>query len=255
MADAKAVPTPLLTVAGLRKHFGALAAVDGLDLAVTPGTIHALIGPNGAGKTTALAQIAGELRPDGGLIRFGGRDITHLPVGKRARLGIQRSYQITSIFPTFTALQNVAMAVQARQGRHFGLLRAAGRDRSLTEPALTVLAEVGLADHAVRPARDLAHGVQRQLELAMALAAGPSLLLLDEPMAGMSAAETRSMAAIIEGLRGRITVLLVEHDMDVVFALSNQVSVMVKGRLLASGPPTAIRADAAVRRAYLGEDG
>lgn len=249
-----APPRPHLAVQGLCKRFGALAAVDGLELSIARGTLHALIGPNGAGKSTALALIAGEQSADGGSIRFEGRDLTHLPVGKRARLGLQRSYQITSIFPDFTVLQNVAIAVQARQGRHFTLVRKAGGDRSLTDPALAVLTELGLAEQAGRPARDLAHGAQRQLELAMALAAGPSLLLLDEPMAGMSALETRSMAAILDGLRGRVTVLLVEHDMDVVFALSDQVSVMVKGRLLASGPPVAIRADPAVRAAYLGGD-
>ncbi len=243
----------MLEAEGLVKTFGALAASDNLSLAVAEGTIHALIGPNGAGKTTAVSQLSGELVPDAGRIRFRGRDITDLPVWRRARLGLQRSYQITSLFPAFNAEDNVAMALQAGAGHSFRFWAPARRDPALREPARAMLAEVGLADRAGVPVSHLAHGEQRQLELAMVLAANPSLLLLDEPMAGMGREETRRMVDLLSPLRERVTILLVEHDMDVVFALADVITVLVKGRAIATGTPDEIRADRGVRRAYLGD--
>lgn len=246
---------PLLEVDGVSKFFGAVAASDGLTFAVEAGTCHALIGPNGAGKSTAIAEIAGEVRPDGGRIRFAGRDITAWPVHRRACAGLKRSYQITSVLPEFTALENVAVAVLARDRRGFRFWQSAARDPALTRPAAAALARVGLAERGAVRAGDLAHGEQRQLEVAMVLATQPRLLLLDEPMAGMGQAETWQMLKTLAPLKGKLTLLLVEHDMDVVFALADVVSVLVKGRVIASGPPASIRADEAVRRAYLGDGG
>ncbi len=246
---------PILEVRGLTKRFGALAASDGLDLTVRRGTVHGLIGPNGAGKTTAINQLSGELSPDSGHVLFEGRDVTRLPVHRRARLGLQRSYQITSLFPDFTALDNVAMAVQIRGRSCFGMGRPARRDPTLRDPARALLDRVGLDDRRDVVAGGLAHGEKRQLEIAMALAAGPRMLLLDEPMAGVGRRETRRLMDLLAPLRGEITLLLVEHDMDVVFALADEITVMVKGRAIASGPPESIRADREVRRAYLGDYG
>ena len=245
---------PILEVEALTKRFGALVANDSLSLAVEDGAVHALIGPNGAGKTTAIAQISGELRPDGGRIRFRGRDVTRLPIHRRARLGLARSYQITSLFPDFTALENVALAVQARAGHGFRFWKPARGDAALVVPARDLLARVGLRGRADVPAAELAHGEQRQLEIAMALATTPSLLLLDEPIAGMGRDETGRMVDLLRALRDSVTILLVEHDMDVVFALADRITVLVKGRAIASGPTAAIRADRRVRDAYLGEE-
>jgi len=245
---------PILEVEALTKRFGALVANDSLSLAVEDGAVHALIGPNGAGKTTAIAQISGELRPDGGRIRFRGRDVTRLPIHRRARLGLARSYQITSLFPDFTALENVALAVQARAGHGFRFWKPARGDAALVVPARDLLARVGLRGRADVPAAELAHGEQRQLEIAMALATTPSLLLLDEPIAGMGRDETGRMVDLLRALRDSVTILLVEHDMDVVFALADRITVLVKGRAIPSGPPAAIRADRRVRDAYLGEE-
>ena len=244
---------PILQVSGLTKAFGALRASDDLSLAVDRGTIHALIGPNGAGKTTAINQLSGETRSDSGRIRFRGEDVTRLPVHRRARLGLQRSYQITSLFPAFSAEDNVAMAIQARSGHSFGFWKPARRDPALREPARKVLARVGLGAKADIPVSGLAHGEQRQLEIAMALATEPSMLLLDEPMAGMGQSETRAMMDILRPLKGDITILLVEHDMDVVFALADVITVLVKGHAIATGTPADIRADEGVRQAYLGD--
>jgi branched-chain amino acid transport system ATP-binding protein len=221
---------------------------------VQPGEIHAVIGPNGAGKTTLVAQLAGELHPDAGRIRFAGADVTRLSVHARSALGLARSFQVTSIFRDFPVLDNVALAVQAHAGHSFRFWRNAGAEPLLREPARAALAEVGLAGRADVLAADLAHGEQRQLEIAMALATRPRLLLLDEPMAGMGAEESQRMIAFLRGLKGRHTILLVEHDMDAVFALADRISVMVYGRLIATGSPADVRANPEVRQAYLGED-
>ena len=244
----------LLEVRGLTKAFGGLRATDGVDLDVLEGETHAIIGPNGAGKTTLIAQLAGDLRPDAGRIRFAGLDITTLSTPARSRRGVARSFQITSVFRDFTALDNVALAVQAHAGHSFRFWRPARAEPALREPARAVLESVGLGARADVPAADLAHGEQRQLEIAMALATRPRLLLLDEPVAGMGLEESQRMIAFLRTLRGRLTVVLVEHDMDAVFALADRISVMVYGRLIATGPPEAIRANPEVRQAYLGED-
>ncbi|MCU0838537.1 MAG: ABC transporter ATP-binding protein [Rhodospirillales bacterium] len=243
----------ILEVQGLSKFFGAVAASDSLTFQVERGCCHALIGPNGAGKSTAIAQITGEVRPDGGSIRFNGREISRWPVHRRARAGLNRSYQITSIFPAFSALDTVALAVLARQPHAFRFWRDARRDERLRRSARSFLDRVGLGDRADVRAGDLAHGEQRQLEVAMVLATNPQLVLLDEPMAGMGRAETQQMLDILRPLKGSLSLLLVEHDMDVVFALADVVTVLVKGRVIASGTPSSIRADADVRRAYLGD--
>ena len=245
---------PLLTARGLTKTYGALKATDSLSLDVVHGEIHAVIGPNGAGKTTAIKQLSGEVASDEGAIRLGGRDITRRPVHERARLGLARSFQITSVFGGFTAEDNVAMAVQAHDGHSFRFWRPARSDRSLRGPARRTLEQVGLGGRGGVIARNLAHGEQRQLEIAMALATNPALLLLDEPMAGMGPDEANRMVALLGGLKGQVAILLVEHDMDAVFALADRVTVLVSGREVATGPPDAIRADPVVREAYLGED-
>ncbi|MBX3517598.1 MAG: ABC transporter ATP-binding protein [Rhodospirillales bacterium] len=243
---------PILEVSGLTKFFGAVAASDALTFAVERGSIHGLIGPNGAGKSTTIAQLSGEVRPDAGRIRFAGADITDWPVHRRAHAGLQRSYQITSLFPDFTAAENVALAVQARQGHSFRFLKPARRIPSLREPALAVLGRLGLAAKADLPASRLGHGEQRQLELAMVLATRPTMLLLDEPTAGMSLTESRRMMGILRPLKGKVTILLVEHDMDVVFALADAITVLVKGQAIITARPDAVRANDDVRRAYLG---
>ena len=245
----------LLETAGLTKRFGGLVATGEVSLSVAPGEIHAVIGPNGAGKTTLIGQLSGELKPDSGAIRFAGADISRLGPARRAALGIARSFQITSIFREFTTLDNVALAIQARAGHSFRFWRAARRDASLRDPAFAALGIVGLAGRADLPAGSLAHGEKRALELAMALATRPRLLLLDEPMAGMGPEESASMVRLLAGLKGRFSIVLVEHDMDAVFALADRITVMVYGRVIASAAPAAIRADPEVRRAYLGEEG
>ena len=245
---------PLLTAHGLTKAYGALKATDSLSLDVVHGEIHAVIGPNGAGKTTAIKQLSGEVEPDEGAIHLAGRDITRRPVHERARLGLARSFQITSVFGGFTAEDNVAMAVQAHDGHSFRFWRPARSDPSLRGPARRTLEQVGLGGRGDVIARNLAHGEQRQLEIAMALATSPALLLLDEPMAGMGPDEARRMVDLLSGLKGQVAILLVEHDMDAVFALADRVTVLVTGREVATGPPDAIRADPVVREAYLGED-
>jgi branched-chain amino acid transport system ATP-binding protein len=247
------VSTPVLQVEGLVKRFGGLLATDHLSLALAPGEIHAIIGPNGAGKTTLIHQLSGDLRPDEGRILFNGRDVTALPPYQRALAGFGRSYQITSVFADFTALQNVALSVQAHAGHSFHFLRRADRDAALTGPARAALAQVGLAERADTPVAEMAHGERRQLEIAMTLAGQPSLLLLDEPMAGMSHAESENVVALLRTLKGRYTILLVEHDMDAVFALADRITVLVYGRAIASGTPDEIRQSAEVRMAYLGD--
>ncbi|MFM8679430.1 MAG: ABC transporter ATP-binding protein [Alphaproteobacteria bacterium] len=244
----------LLEARGLVKRFGGLVATDDLDLSVRRGEIHAVIGPTGAGKTTLIGQLTGELRPDSGSIHFDGADVTALPAPARARLGIARSFQITQIFRRFTVLENVMLAVQAREPHAFRFWTDARRDESLAGPARRVLEETGLAASAGRLAGALAHGEQRQLEIAMALATSPRMLLLDEPMAGMGREESERMTALLRRLKARETILLVEHDMDVVFALADRVTVLVYGRAIACGTPDEIRANPEVRTAYLGED-
>lgn len=246
---------PLLDARRITKTFGALKATDELSLEVQPGEIHAVIGPNGAGKTTAIGQFSGELKSDTGSIYFAGRDITRLSVPKRAHLGLARSYQITSIFLNFTAEDNVAMAIQAHDGHSFKFWKTARTDRRLREPARETLQEIGLAHRADTVAANLSHGEQRQLELAMALATHPSLLLLDEPMAGMGPASTSRMVDLLQSLKGKITILMVEHDMRAVFALADRITVLVYGKAVATGSPEEIRTDPAVQLAYLGEEG
>jgi branched-chain amino acid transport system ATP-binding protein len=245
---------PLLATSGLTKRFGGLVAVSEVALAVEPGEILAVIGPNGAGKTTLVTALAGELRPDAGTIRFAGADISRLGPARRAALGIARSFQITSVFREFTALDNVALAVQAQAGHSFRFWRSAAGDARLREPARATLDEVGLGARADVPAAALSHGERRALELAMGLASGPRLLLLDEPTAGMGPADSAAMVELLARLKGRLAIVLVEHDMDAVFALADRIAVMVHGRIIASGAPAAIRADPEVRRAYLGEE-
>jgi branched-chain amino acid transport system ATP-binding protein len=243
----------LLEVRDLRKNFGALRASDGISFDVSLGETHAIIGPNGAGKTTFISQLAGNLRPDSGRILFAGEDITALPAPKRARKGLARSFQITSVYPEFSALQNVALAVQGHAGRT-GLWRDARTDPSLNGPAKEVLKQVGLLERSHVLAANLAHGEQRQLEVAIALATRPRLLLLDEPMAGMGTEESQRMIALLASLKGAQTIILVEHDMDAVFQLADRISVLVYGKVIATGRPEEIRANADVRAAYLGED-
>ena len=245
---------PLLAVDGLVKRFGGLVATDNLSFAVESGELHAIIGPNGAGKTTLIAEIAGELTVDAGTIRFAGRDITSMPGPARTALGLARSFQVTSLFRDMSALDNVALAVQARSGHSFRFWRLARAEAALREPARAVLDRVGLGARADVAAGTLAHGEQRQLEIAMALATEPRLLLLDEPMAGMGMEESQRMVALLRTLKGKLTVLLIEHDMDAVFQLADRITVLVYGRAIASGAPDAIRANAEVRQAYLGED-
>lgn len=245
---------PLLNVTGLVKTFGGLTATDDVSLDVAPDEVHAVIGPNGAGKTTFIAQISGALRPDAGSILFAGADITRLATPKRAQLGLARSFQITSIFRDFTAEDNVAMAVQAHDGHSFRFWRKARLDPSLRDPAKAALDRVGLGARGDVIAGALAHGEQRQLELAMALATDPAMLLLDEPMAGMGTEESARMVDLLRDLKGSIAILLVEHDMDAVFALADRITVLVRGCAIATGTPAAIRDDEQVRQAYLGED-
>jgi branched-chain amino acid transport system ATP-binding protein len=246
---------PLLETSGLTRRFGGLVAMSEVALGVAPGEIHAVIGPNGAGKTTLVATLAGELHPDAGTIRFAGHDISRLGTTRRAALGIARSFQITSIFREFSVVENVALAVQAHEGHSFRLWRPARADPRLREPARAVLAELGLAERADMTAARLSHGEKRVLEIAMVLATRPRLLLLDEPMAGMGPAESDAMVRLLARLRGRLAIVLVEHDMDAVFRLADRITVMVYGRVVATGAPAAIRADPEVRRAYLGDEG
>ena len=246
---------PLLEVIGLNKSFGGVRATDNLNLVVGKGEIHAVIGPNGAGKTTLIAQLAGALDCDSGTIRFDGRDITAMPPYARSALGLARSFQITNIFHEFTALDNVALAVQARDGHSFRFWTAARSEAALRTPALAALEGVGLGQRADTIAGEMSHGEHRQLEIAMALSAQPKMLLLDEPMAGMGPDESRRMVEILRGLKGTQTILLIEHDMDAVFALADLITVLVYGTAIATGTPEEIRINAEVRAAYLGHEG
>ena len=249
------MPETLLATHGLAKAFGALRVTDDVSLAVTANELHAIIGPNGAGKTTLLAQLFGELFPDRGTIEFAGRDITRRPAHARVGLGIARTFQITTLCDDFTAEDNVALAVQARVRPRFGFWRSTRRDASLREPARALLERVGLSARADDPSRILSHGEHRQLEIAVALALAPRLLLLDEPLAGVGLEESRGLVAILESLKGSMTIVLVEHDVTAVEALADRVTVLDEGRVIATGTFEAIRHDPAVRRAYLGDGG
>ncbi len=245
---------PLLQAQALVKRFGGLIATDNVTIDMAPSEIHALIGPNGAGKTTLVSQLTGNLRPDSGTIRFAGRDVTRLSMHARVRLGLARSFQITSVLREFTALDNVALAVQAHDGHSFRFLADMRRDRRLRDLARRILEAVGLDRRADMLASALSHGEQRQLEIAMALAGEPKLLLLDEPMAGMGIEESQRMMTLLRGLKRRCGMLLIEHDMDAVFALADRITVLVYGRAIASGRPDEIRNNLEVRQAYLGEE-
>ena len=244
----------ILHVDGLVKRFGGLAATDGATLEVRAGEVHALIGPNGAGKTTLIHQIAGSLAPDAGRIVFDGDDVTALPMPNRVRAGLARSYQITNVFGRLPVLDNLALAVQARSGSSLRFWRPARAERARYDEAAAVAARVGLADKLGRLANELSHGEQRQLEVGLALATNPKLLLLDEPMAGMGPDETARMLEFLQSLAGQVTILLVEHDMDAVFRLAHRISTLVSGRVIACGSPEEIRAHPEVRRAYLGDE-
>ena len=243
-----------LRIDRLQKRFGGLIATNDVSLAVPSGELHAIIGPNGAGKTTLIAQLSGTLMPDSGNIFFEGRDIAAMPAYTRSALGLARSFQITSIFPNFTAEDNVALAVQAHSGHSYRFWRPANKERVLRDPARAALERVGLADRADVVAADLSHGEHRQLEIAMALATKPRLLLLDEPMAGMGPEESQRMIEVLRSLKGQHTILLIEHDMDAVFALADRITVLVYGAVIASDLPDRIRANPEVRKAYLGDE-
>jgi branched-chain amino acid transport system ATP-binding protein len=244
---------PLVRTEALTKSFGALTAVNAVTLEVEAGSLHSVIGPNGAGKTTFFNLLTGQHAPTSGRIIFDGRDVAGTPPHRIAHLGIARSFQRTSIFPTLSILDNVWLAAFARQESWRGLAwRRADRYPELTRRALGVLGEVGLGDKAGLPAREISHGEQRQLELAIALAASPRLLLLDEPAAGLSPDETRKMVALVRTLKGRYTILLIEHKIDVVMSMSDRISVMHFGSVIAQGSPAEIRRNPEVRRAYLG---
>ena len=243
-----------LAVKGLVKRFGGLVATDHFELDVRPGEIHALIGPNGAGKTTLINQLSGELQPDEGSICLDGVEMVNQPVQWRALNGVARSYQITSVFSEFTVLQNVMLGVQGPSGGSFSFWHPVSRDRSLVEPALALLQQVGLADVAHRRVSSLAHGARRQLELAITMALQPKVMLLDEPMAGMSHQESQEMVTLLRSLKGRYSIVLVEHDMDAVFSLADRITVMVYGKPIVCGTADEIRNHPEVRAAYLGDE-
>jgi branched-chain amino acid transport system ATP-binding protein len=243
-----------LEIRNLNKRFGALIVTESVSLDIAPGELHAIIGPNGAGKTTLIAQLSGQLRPDSGQVIYDGQDITRLDMAARVRLGMARSFQITTILHGFTVLQNVALAVQARSGSSFRFFRRADAEADLNEAAMGYLAQVGLAGRAQDIARNLSHGEHRQLEFAIALATAPRLLLLDEPFAGTGRAEAEDLLKLMLQIKGKQTILLIEHDMNAVFALADRISVLVYGRIIATGTPDEIRANPAVRAAYLGDD-
>ncbi|MFI5014642.1 MAG: ABC transporter ATP-binding protein [Hyphomicrobiales bacterium] len=243
----------ILSLDRLSKSFGALRVADAVTLEIERGELHALIGPNGAGKTSLIHQLSGALATDSGSIVFDGEDVTALPMHARARRGLARTFQITSILPRFTVLENAALAAQSRSGTSFRLFGDAAAEEPLNREAMDMLAVVGLADRANVIANTLSHGEKRGLELAVALALQPKLLLLDEPMAGAGAQESARLVETLLRLKRRYTILLVEHDMQAVFALADRISVLVNGRLIATGDPDAVRSDARVRAAYLGE--
>jgi branched-chain amino acid transport system ATP-binding protein len=247
------VAEPLLRVEKLVCRFGGIIATDHVSLDVATGELHAIIGPNGAGKTTLISQLTGHLAPHAGSVSLAGRDITYMPAYRRSALGLARSFQITSLLLDFTAADNVALAVQAHAGHSFRFFADARKEKGLRDAAQAALDRVGLSDRADVVASKLSHGERRELELAVAIASRPKLLLLDEPMAGLGITESQRMVKLLQELRKEVSIVLVEHDMDAVFALADRISVLVYGRVIASGDPAAIRQNAEVRRAYLGE--
>ncbi|VIO67697.1 ABC transporter ATP-binding protein [Bradyrhizobium ivorense] len=244
---------PLLRVDNLVRRFGGITATDNLSMEVVPGELHAIIGPNGAGKTTLISQLTGQLMPNSGTIHFGGRDVTGLPSYKRSRLGLARSFQITSLLKDFSAIDNVALAAQAHDGHSFRFWGNARKEKHLRDAARAALERVGLGKRADIVVSQLSHGEQRELELAVALATKPKLLLLDEPMAGLGVTESARMVSLLKELRKEVTIVLVEHDMEAVFALADRITVLVYGRVIACDVPDAIRKHDEVKRAYLGE--
>jgi branched-chain amino acid transport system ATP-binding protein len=246
--------TPALELRGLWKRFGGLTATDHVSLSVAAGSLHALIGPNGAGKTTLINQVAGEMRHDAGAILLAGTEIGGLPAWQRARCGLARTFQVAQLLPQYSVLDNVALAIEVRQGHCFRFFADPRRDRRTRDQVMSHLDAAGLSLRASAAVSELGQGERKQLELAVALATRPTLLLLDEPLAGLSAGESRNVTELLATLKGRLTMVLVEHDMDAVFALADQISVLVYGRVIATGNSAAIKADAAVRAAYLGAD-
>ena len=244
---------PLLRVEKLVRRFGGITATDNVSLDVASGELHAIIGPNGAGKTTLISQLTGQLMPNSGSIHFAGRDVTGLPSYKRSALGLARSFQITSLLKDFSAIDNVALAAQAHDGHSFRFWGAARKEPHLRAAARAALERVGLGQRADVVVSELSHGEQRELELAVALATKPQLLLLDEPMAGLGVTESQRMVALLKELRKEVTIVLVEHDMEAVFALADRITVLVYGRVIACDVPDAIRKHEEVKRAYLGE--
>lgn len=247
------LPNPLLRVDNLVRRYGGITATDNLSMEVIPGELHAIIGPKGAGKTTLISQLTGQVMPNSGTIYFAGRDVTHLPSYKRSRLGLARSFQITSLLKDFSAIDNVVLAAQAHDGHSFRFWGNARKERHLRDTARAALERVGLGKRADVVVSQLSHGEQRELELAVALATKPQLLLLDEPMAGLGVTESARMVALLKELRKEVTIVLVEHDMEAVFALADRITVLVYGRVIACDVPDAIRKDEEVRRAYLGD--
>ena len=245
----------ILKVSNLSKTFGGVVATDHLNLEIKHGELHAIIGPNGAGKTTLIAQLSGETLPDSGEIIFREENITALPPFKRSRLGIARSFQITSLMLEMDVIDNITLATLAQDNHSYKFWKPAREDIDLRKSALNALKEIGLEERAFEKVGNLSHGEHRQLEIAMALATQPHLLLLDEPMAGMGTEEGRTVLKIVQKLKKRKTILLIEHDMDVVFALADRITVLVYGRVIASGSPESIKEDEKVREAYLGSDG
>jgi len=244
---------PVLEIKNLVKTFGGVKASDNISLKIHPNEIHAIIGPNGAGKTTLVSQLFGDLKPDAGSVRFNNKDITNLPVHKRSTIGLARSFQITSLIMSMSVQDNVALAVQARDGHSFKFWKPARTVGKLRDRAMEILGQIELADKAKSTVSELSHGERRQVEIAVALAGDPVLLLLDEPMAGMGASESAKMVKILKRMKGAKTIVLVEHDMDAVFALADRISVLVYGRIIATGSPQEIRQNQDVRKAYLGE--
>jgi branched-chain amino acid transport system ATP-binding protein len=244
---------PLLRVERLVRRFGGIVATDHVSLDVAFGELHAIIGPNGAGKTTLISQLTGHLAPHSGSISLDGRDISRLPAHRRCALGLARSFQITSLLPDFTAADNVALAAQAHAGHSFRFFRDARKEKGLRDAAHAALGRVGLSHRADVAVSRLSHGEQRELELAVALATRPKLLLLDEPMAGLGVTESARMVKLLQELRKEVSIVLVEHDMEAVFALADRISVLVYGRVIASGAPSEIRQNEEVKRAYLGD--
>ena len=246
--------TNLLEITDLRKSYGGVNATDGVNLAIAENSLHAIIGPNGAGKTTLISLLGGAVKPDSGRIVFGGKNITSMPAYSRARTGISRSYQITSLIMTMSVLDNVALAIQARSGHSFRFIQPTSALTHIRDEALETLARVGMAHRARDMTKELSHGEHRLVEIAIALASNARLMMLDEPMAGLGPEESVKMIAFLRSLKNNRTILLIEHDMDAVFALADTISVLVYGRIIATGTPSEIRANEAVRHAYLGEE-